>query len=189
MACSLMFSSQSSARATQPEENVRGLDMAQQSQPKVIINGTGVRLRKGPGTNYDFLKWENGAARSPKKGAKLTYLGEEGNWYKVSYEKGTYYVSKDFSYLDSTASPAKKEAAKTAQPAEKQSEVVITGNGVRLRKGPGLDYDYLKWENGGVRSPKKGTRVKYLGSEGDWYKVSYAGGVYYLFKQYGYIAK
>ena len=47
-----------------------------------------------------------------------------------------------------------------------------------------IDYDYLKWKDGTVRGPKKGERVVCVGEESDWYKVKYANGVYYIFKQY-----
>ena len=37
---------------------------------KVVINGTGVRLRFAPSLDAGYLTWENGATRAPKNGAK-----------------------------------------------------------------------------------------------------------------------
>ncbi len=148
----------------------------QQSGTTVTVTGNSVRLRVGPGLDYDFLKWSNGTARCPKKGEKLNYLGESGDWYKVSYAGQTLYIFKQYAKLNGAATaPTYK--------------VQITGTGVRLRFGPGLDYGYLVWENGATRSPEKGEKLTYLGEEGDWYKVSYAGSEFYVFKSYAKLVK
>lgn len=65
----------------------------------VVINGVGVRLRFGPGTNYGYLTWANGQTRAPQKGARLEYISETSGWYRVKYLGQEFYVSKDFSYL------------------------------------------------------------------------------------------
>ena len=70
------------------------------SKGKVVINGEGVRLRFAPSLNAGYLTWENGKTRAPKKGAKLDYVGEDGDWYQVKYLGHTFYVSKEFSYLE-----------------------------------------------------------------------------------------
>ena len=70
------------------------------SKAKVVINGEGVRLRFAPSLNAGYLTWENGKTRAPKKGARLVYTGEDGDWYQVKYLDHTFYVSKEFSYLE-----------------------------------------------------------------------------------------
>ena len=65
---------------------------------KVVINGTGVRLRFAPSLNAGWLTWPNGQTRSVSKGTRLTYLGEDGDWYTVSYMGETFYVSKEYAY-------------------------------------------------------------------------------------------
>lgn len=67
---------------------------------KVVVNGTGVRLRFGPSLYSGYLVWENGATRSPKKGTRLTLLGETDDWYRVEYLGREFYISKEFSYLE-----------------------------------------------------------------------------------------
>ena len=67
---------------------------------KVVINGTGVRLRFAPSLDAGYLTWENGATRAPKKGAILEFRGEDGDWYEVRYLGHTFYVSKEYSYLE-----------------------------------------------------------------------------------------
>ena len=68
--------------------------------PKVVINGTGVRLRFSPSLSSGYLTWANGATRAPRKGARLTYTGETSDWYQVSYLGQLFYVSKEYSYLE-----------------------------------------------------------------------------------------
>ena len=67
---------------------------------------------------------------------------------------------------------------------QSKTYVTITGTGVRMRYGPGLNYGYYKDARGNTMSPKKGERLVCIGETSDWYKVKYANGVYYIFKQY-----
>lgn len=67
---------------------------------KVVINGEGVRLRFAPSLNAGYLTWENGKTRAPKKGSKLEYISEDGDWYQVKYLGHEFFVSKEFSYLE-----------------------------------------------------------------------------------------
>ena len=64
------------------------VDEVQQDNNYVVITGVGVNMRKGPGLNYGVYPTK------PNKGAKLTCLGESGDWYKVAWGKGTAYVFK-----------------------------------------------------------------------------------------------
>ena len=112
---------------------------------------------------------------SPKKGTKLLLLGQSGDWYEVKYGQDVAYVFKQYAKLSNG----------TVAQAPVTSKILVTGNGVRLRKGPGLNYDYLKWQDGTIRGPKKGEKLICTGETTDWYKVKYANSEYYLFKQYG----
>ncbi len=140
------------------------IDEVCQTGNYVTITGTGVRMRYGPGLDYGYY------STSPKKGARLQLLGQSGDWYEVKYGNDVAYVFKQYAKVTNAPAP--------------QTKLMVTGTGVRLRLGPGLDYDYLKWKDGTVRGPKKGERVVCVGEESDWYKVKYANGVYYIFKQY-----
>lgn len=66
---------------------------------EVVITGQGVRMRLGPGKQYDYPVTYTGHAYTVPKGTSLPFLGEYGNWNKVMFEGGEYWVSKDFSYL------------------------------------------------------------------------------------------
>ncbi|MBQ4023356.1 MAG: hypothetical protein II612_05060 [Prevotella sp.] len=65
----------------------------------VVVNGTNVRLRTGPGTNYVYYTWKDGSPCYLPKGTYLTHLGESGEFYKVEYNGKTVYISKKFSYI------------------------------------------------------------------------------------------
>lgn len=58
----------------------------------VTINGSGVRLRTGPGENY-------GIYAKLEKGARVPYVSTSGDWYCVNYSGRTLYVSSKFADL------------------------------------------------------------------------------------------
>jgi hypothetical protein len=61
--------------------------------PKVQILDTGIgylKVRSGPGTSYSQI------GQAPV-GNKYTYLGEQGDWYKISFGGKEGWVSKDYS--------------------------------------------------------------------------------------------
>ena len=138
----------------------------------VVITGVNVMLRLGPGVNYGYLTYSNGAPKHPAKGARLTYLGETNNWYRVSFDGAAVFVSKQFAHFVS-------DGYSSSYNNGGQRMVRITGTGVHLRRGPGLDYSYANYR------PYNGQKLVYLGQCGDWYKVRYNGNVYFVFKQYG----
>ncbi len=73
--------------------------------------------------------------------------------------------------------------------AEKKQQVVVNGEGVRLRFGPSLKAGYLKDEKGATKSVKKGTKLDCVGESGDWYQVVYMNKRYYMSKQYTYLVE
>lgn len=59
----------------------------------VVINANGVRLRTGPSESY-------GVYTKLNKGARLPYVGTSGEWYSVSYNGRTLYVSTQYSNIN-----------------------------------------------------------------------------------------
>ena len=89
--------------AAQKPANVIKTPFAKQSQKgkrQVVINGEGVRFRFKPSLKAGYLVWEDGRTRSVPKGTKLEYVSETDEWYCVKYKEKTFYVSKEFSYID-----------------------------------------------------------------------------------------
>ena len=67
----------------------------------VVLKGTNVRLRLGPGTNYGIYNQpDTDKPYYLPKGSKLIYLGEQRNgFYKAQHKGKIVYVSAEFSYL------------------------------------------------------------------------------------------
>ena len=65
----------------------------------VVVAGDNVRLRWEASLYGKIYSNAKGKAIYPPKGAKLTYLGEEGNFFKVKYKGNVLYISKDYTYL------------------------------------------------------------------------------------------
>ena len=130
-----------------------------------------LNVRKGPGTGYARIG-------SVKNGVKVTILGEESGWYKISYNGGTGYVSKQYVSVNGNTPSVAPTATPTA-PAEetKTGTVKISSNTLNVRKGPGTGYAR-------IGSVKKGATVTILGEESGWYKISYNGGTGYVSKEY-----
>ena len=72
---------------------------------------------------------------------------------------------------------------------KKPQQVVVNGEGVRLRFGPSLKAGYLKDEKGATKSVKKGTKLECVGENGDWYEVVYMNKRYYMSKQFTYLVE
>ena len=172
------------------------------AQDYVVLNGTNVRLRFEPNLKCGWLKDEKGEPTYLKKGTKLAYSGESGDFYEVNYNGQTLYVAKQFAYLQSQGKPAKTQPQ---QPAEKQqaqpqtktqtqtapspsagnkSTVTLTGTNVRLRLGPSTSHDFLKNDDGTPCYLPKGTQLTKTGESGDFWKCTYNGRVVYVSKKF-----
>lgn len=91
-------------------------------------------------------------------------------------------MAKDIPETENANSPV-------AYDARKKQQVVVNGEGVRLRFGPSLKAGFLKDEKGATKSVKKGTRLDCVGESGEWYQVVYMNKRYYMSKQYTYLVE
>lgn len=129
----------------------------------LYVTGNAVRLRVGPGFGYGVYTHVN-------KGARLTYVSDAGDWYCVNYGGRTLYVSKQFATFSGSSSSASTSSSSSSYSRSSGNTLMITGNGVRLRTGPGENYTiYTKLY--------KGATLPYVSTSGNWYCVNY-GGVY-----------
>ena len=67
----------------------------------VVIDGSELRLRLGPSTSSETLKWGDGSNRHPEVGEKFKYLGESGDFYKIDYKGNEVWVSRQFTHIES----------------------------------------------------------------------------------------
>lgn len=118
----------------------------------LVVQGRGsVNIRQGPETDYPVI-----ARVTP--GTKLVSLAAQAGWYKVRLATGqTGWVA---GWLVKPAVSATAGASGSQSPAA----VVVTGERVNLRRGPGTGYAI-------AGQATKGTQLAVAGRLGDWYKV------------------
>ena len=124
------------------------------------INGTGVRIRTGPGTNNDAII-SVGKGTTLKVVDKTLYTGTGCNskWLKVIYkEKEGYVCSKYISYLNTTYNGI-NVIDWTAR---------VTGNNVSVRKTASKSGTLIE-------TLTLGANVTIIGTSGDFYKIRYYG--------------
>lgn len=129
------------------------------------IRGMYVRLRSGPSTSHDILGTYN-------TGTTMTVTGEDGDWYKVSYNGQDGYVYKPYLSLGGSGSSSDSESVESM---DDTSATVVSA--VHFRTGPDTSYTSRQ-----VLSA--GTSVTITGKTEKWYRVSYNGDEGYIFKTY-----
>ena len=182
------------AQAQSTEESAAAASAEGQTETTatIVTNSGRLRVRSGPGANYDIVTYLN-------NGDTVTVLSVEGEWAQIRTADGQEgFVSTAFLQMNeadtadtsATASDASQTAAtepadsastastveeaasaETAAPAEgERSATVSTSNGrLRVRSGPGADYDIVAYLN-------DGDTVTVLSVEGDWAKIRTADG-------------
>lgn len=117
------------------------------------MNANGVNLRMGPSTD-DFS-----SIKKIGKSDKLSVTGAYGDWYQVSVGGSYGYVYSEFVNIGAAAES-------TPQVDKLDGKLgTVTGNGVRLRSGPGTSYSVIGYYNRGVQ-------FTVTGKSGDWYQVT-----------------
>ena len=66
----------------------------------VVIDASELRLRLEPSTSAETYKWPDGTNRHPKVGERFYYLGEEGDFYQISFHGVALWVSKKYTHLE-----------------------------------------------------------------------------------------
>ncbi len=101
------------------------------------ITASSLNVRKGAGTNYDVLV-NNGSSVSVKKGAQVTIVKEENDWYLISFQlNGTTvkgYVLGEYVSVKNAATSTPKATTKTTSTAIKVAgKVTATKLTIRLK--------------------------------------------------------
>lgn len=136
----------------------------------VMVTGDNVNLRVGPGLDYSRIT-------KVDKGTVLPYNYSIDEWYSVNFDGRNLYIHQDYcKYYDSIDSIENQEAQAPSQ------YVVVTGDGVRLRTGPGLNHDVKAKVN-------KGARLHYVSTHDKWFCVEYEGKKLYISSDYAKIER
>ena len=109
-----------------------------------IINTGVANVRSGPGIN-------NNVVGTVYKDTEVNILETSGDWYKIKLGNLTGWMSK------------------TVVNAKQLQNILVTGEKVNLRSGPGTSYDII----GQVQS---GEKLGLVAAEGDWFKVKTSNG-------------
>ena len=128
------------------------------STQKGVVNGSNVNVRKEPSTTAQAYGQVN-------QGTEVIILAKEGDWYKVKVVVNGVTVE-GYIYADYvTVQNSSSDGSSSQNPSQQSNIGILTGDGVRLRTGPGTSYSSL----GQLRM---GTFVTILDEVNGWYKVS-----------------
>lgn len=134
------------------------------------ITGNDVRMRSGAGTGSSIVGTYD-------KGVKMTVTGASGNWYAVSYNGKSGYVSADYMSVSVQSSTETPAPSATTPVSGSTFTGKIIGTSVRMRSGPGTSYSVLG-------SYSNGVTMTVTGSKNGWYAVNYNGKAGYVSGDY-----
>ncbi|MED3397350.1 enterotoxin EntFM [Bacillus wiedmannii] len=141
----------------------------QQGTGTYTVNVSSLNVRTGPSTSHTVLG-------SVNKGKTVQVVGEVQDWFKINFNGGTGYVSKDFvtkggsAVSNETQQPTTNNNTTTVQTGG--SYVVNTG-ALKVRTGPATYNAVI----GGVT---QGKVLNVTGAENGWYKINHNGRTGYV---------
>ena len=157
-----------------------------------VSGGDTINVRSGPDTAYDRVTRVN-------EGKRVTLLGEEGGWFRVSFDGTTGYILGDYLTPDDGALAALVAAEAAAGPTAPAVEAMapapaaeassagfndvgpygayITGGTINVRTGPGTEFER-------VTLVSTGKKIDVLGEANGWFKVSFGGTTGYVLGEY-----
>ncbi|GAB6552145.1 enterotoxin EntFM [Bacillus cereus] len=141
----------------------------QQGTGTYTVNVSSLNVRTGPSTSHTVLG-------SVNKGKTVQVVGEVQDWFKINFNGGTGYVSKDFvtkggsAVSNETQQPTTNNNTTTVQTGG--SYVVNTG-ALKVRTGPATYNAVI----GGVTNGKV---LNVTGAENGWYKINHNGRTGYV---------
>ena len=143
---------------------------------KVYNVSTNLRVRSGASTSSSILGYLT-------NNTEVTIVGSEGEWYKIQYNNGYGYVSKE--YITTNVNSSNNTGSNnTGNNSSSESEINKTGyvynvssGGLRVRKEASTSSTVL----GTLYS---GNSVNIVGETGSWYKIKYNSSYAYVHKDY-----
>jgi len=138
----------------------------------VYVNtpGSTLNVRSGPGTGYAILG-------SLKHGDKITVTDEGGDWYKLTFNGKTGYVSKAWTKADNPVTTTPPTTPTTPTTPQSKTVYVNAAAGLNVRSGPGTTYSIL----GALAN---GSKITVTDENASWYKLTFNGKAGYVSKTY-----
>lgn len=167
--------------STSPSPSTPSQVVAQKG--KVYNVSTNLRVRSGASTSSPVLGYIT-------NNTEVSIVGSEGNWYKIKYNSGYGYVSKDYIKITGTSSSGNSNNSSTnnstnqGNTGSSETQVNKTGyvynvssGGLRVRSEASTSSRVL----GTLYS---GNTVNIVGETGSWYKIKYNSSYAYVHKDY-----
>lgn len=142
----------------------------QQGTGTYTVNVSSLNVRTGPSASHTVLG-------SVNKGKTVQVVGEVQDWFKINFNGGTGYVSKDFVTKGGSA-----VSNQTQQPTTNNNNTttvqtggsyVVNTGALKVRTGPATYNPVI----GGVTN---GTVLNVTGAENGWYKINHNGRTGYV---------
>lgn len=142
----------------------------QQGTGTYTVNVSSLNVRTGPSASHTVLG-------SVNKGKTVQVVGEVQDWFKINFNGGTGYVSKDFVTKGGSA-----VSNETQQPTTNNNNTttvqtggsyVVNTGALKVRTGPATYNPVI----GGVTN---GTVLNVTGAENGWYKINHNGRTGYV---------
>lgn len=131
---------------------------------KATIIENGLRLRKGPGTNYQVIT-------SLGKGIEVTILSTNGEWYQIKTDLGSGWVHNDYLLLKDPQTQA--DTGEQEKP--KQQIATVTEDQINLRSNPSTSAEI-------IGKISIGTVITIIEEESNWAKIQYSGNIGWVHK-------
>jgi N-acetylmuramoyl-L-alanine amidase len=130
------------------------------------VNVSSLRVRTGPSTSHPIIG-------GLSKGQSVQVIGEVQDWYKISYNGQSAYISKDYVSKAGGGQPQPQPQVTVRT----DGSYVVNVESLRIRKGPATYHPII----GGVL---KGQTLKVTGIENGWYKIERNGTTGYVSSEY-----
>lgn len=138
---------------------------------KVYNVSTNLRVRSGASTSSSILGYLT-------NNTEVTIVGSEGEWYKIQYNSGYGYVSKEYITTNVNSSNNTGNTSSSETEINKTGYVYnVSSGGLRVRKEASTSSTVL----GTLYS---GNSVNIVGETGSWYKIKYNSSYAYVHKDY-----
>lgn len=138
---------------------------------KVYNVSTNLRVRSGASTSSSILGYLT-------NNTEVTIVGSEGEWYKIQYNSGYGYVSKEYITTNGNSSNNTGNTGSSETEINKTGYVYnVSSGGLRVRKEASTSSTVL----GTLYS---GNSVNIVGETGSWYKIKYNSSYAYVHKDY-----
>lgn len=137
------------------------------------LGGYSLRVRKAPNTNSEVLG-------SLYEGNTVNIIGEEGNWYRISYNNSVAYVSKDYVTLEKVSDNNNSGSIDNSQGQVINTRGVVInveGSNLRVRREASTDSFVIGYL-------LNNTIVDIQEKVGNWYKIVFKDSIGYVSADY-----